>query len=154
MQLFRLRLGQLFELQDKINRPRLQLMAAAGVENPQPIGPGMMVQMLGRGDMWPHEIRELLRLALIGGGLRPAAAEIQLHHHFDKQGLGELSLLAVQILNASFMDDAPPEKKSPENNESAATPDGSTPDNSTATDYSSGSTPEPSTASPSANFLP
>ena len=69
VQLFRLRLGQLFELQDKINRPRLQLMAAAGVENPQPIGPGMMVQMLGRGDMWPHEIRELLRLALIGGGL-------------------------------------------------------------------------------------
>ena len=47
LQLFRLRLGQLFELQDKINRPRLQLMAAAGVENPQPIGPGMMVQMLG-----------------------------------------------------------------------------------------------------------
>ena len=78
--------------------------------------------------MWPHEIRELLRMALIGGGLRPAAAEIQLHHHFDKHGLGELSLIAVQILNAAFMDDAPAEKKSPDESASAATPDGSTPE--------------------------
>ena len=152
VQVFRLPLGKLFDLQDKINRPRLQILAAAGIENPQPIGPGTMVQMLGRGDLWPHEIRELFRLALIGGGMRPAAAEIELHKHFDKQGLGELSLLAVQILNAAFIDDAPAEKKSQEN-ESEAKPDGSTPDNSTATASSSGSTQEQSTTLPSANFL-
>jgi hypothetical protein len=162
---FRLRIGQLVELQEKINRPRLAMLVAAGVENPAPIGPGRIVEALGRGDLWPHEIREILRIGLIGGGAKPLAADTLLRDNLDHYALGELSLMAVQIINAAFAGEPgeaveqTAEKKSPtapeaEAGATAGPATGSTGVPSTATDSPSDSIRAPSIISPSSNSPP
>lgn len=56
---FRLGLGELRELQEKVNHNRLN-----------PIGPRALLSLFETFDAWPDQVREVLRLGLIGGGTK------------------------------------------------------------------------------------
>lgn len=154
--LFRMRLKELFELQDKINRPRVALLAAAGVANPQLLGPLSIMRLLASGELWPQEIREIIRIGLVGGGMKPAAADVLLHHHFARYSIIEISELAQAVLDAAIAGDeaalvGKSEAAEPAAAESAERMTGSTGEPSMETESFSGSTPEPSIIFPSPN---
>jgi hypothetical protein len=64
---FRLAIGQLRELQETVNKTRIKLGASL-------IGPATLFEAVRSNNAWPHEIREIMRLGLIGGGTKPADA--------------------------------------------------------------------------------
>jgi hypothetical protein len=97
---FRLKIGQFRELQEAINRPRCALGA-------QPIGPNTFYHLLASGDAWPHEVREVIRLGLIGGGLPLAQVPGLMRRYFDEQPLPESALIAPGIFAAGYA--GPPE---------------------------------------------
>ena len=75
-QTFRLGIGQFRELQEKVNLRRLAIGA--------PItGPMALLNALRANDAWPDDIRDVLRLGLVGGGKTPAEAHRLLQHYFD-----------------------------------------------------------------------
>jgi hypothetical protein len=73
---FRLGIGQFRELQELINKRRLAIGAPA-------IGPLTLLNALKANDAWPDDIRDVIRLGLVGGGLEPAEAQRLLKHYFD-----------------------------------------------------------------------
>jgi len=75
-QTFRLGIGQFRELQEKINLRRLAIGAPI-------VGPMALVNALRANDAWPDDIRDVLRLGLVGGGKTPAEAHRLLAHYFD-----------------------------------------------------------------------
>jgi hypothetical protein len=92
---FRLAIGQLRELQEAINRPRV---AIGG----QPIGPKTFFHLLESGDAWPHEVREVLKLGLIGGGTPPTQVPSLLRRYFDERPFRESALCAPAIFAAGW----------------------------------------------------
>lgn len=93
---FRLRLKQLRELQEKINRPRVAIGAT-------PIGPKTLFSIIAAGDAWPDEIREVLRLGLIGGGMTPIdQVPGLLARYFDDRPLHESADVAMVVLLAAM----------------------------------------------------
>src|SRR5262245_3922477 len=109
--LFRLRIGDMLELQDRINSFRLPLLIRSGHPNPPLIGPATLVRECGVGNLWPHELREIMRLGLVGGGMRASNIEVLLARHFNNYSITELSLKTFEVLKAAFLDDDTPAGK-------------------------------------------
>jgi Phage tail tube protein, GTA-gp10 len=76
---FRLAIGEFRQLQDAINRPRAEL----GLP---PLGPTELFRSLVALNAWPHEVREVLRLGLIGGGMKGDRALVLIKRHVETDG--------------------------------------------------------------------
>lgn len=74
--IFRIAFGQWRELQESINRPRLEI-------GEQPIGPMVLLRALLEGNAWPHDVREVIRLGLIGGGMKSDRALVLVKRHVE-----------------------------------------------------------------------
>lgn len=92
---FRLAIGQLQELQETINRNR----------GAHPIGPWSLLQLVMKGDAWPDDLREVLRLGLLGGGTKQHLVPGLLKRYFDEAPLLWSCVPALQILKAALMGD-------------------------------------------------
>jgi hypothetical protein len=73
---FRIAFGQWRELQESINKPRIELGEA-------PIGPMSLFRNLLEGNAWPHDVREVIRLGLIGGGMKADRALVLVKRHVE-----------------------------------------------------------------------
>ncbi|MCB5173643.1 gene transfer agent family protein [Microvirga lenta] len=92
---FRLGIGQLRELQETVNKPRVRLGAPL-------IGPMSLLQLLQNYDAWPHEVREVIRLGLIGGGTKPEDALDLVRRYVEIRPLMETAIHAQAILSAAL----------------------------------------------------
>ncbi|GJD58148.1 gene transfer agent family protein [Methylobacterium dankookense] len=93
---FRLAIGQLRELQEAVNLPR----ARAGTAS---VGPAQILAGLGSGEWWVDDLRETIRLGLIGGGATPARALILTTRYVDVRPPRESIPLARGILLAALI---------------------------------------------------
>jgi hypothetical protein len=75
-QRFRMAIGQFRELQEKVNLRRLKIGAPM-------VGPMDLVRQLQANNAWPDDVRDVIRLGLVGGGMEPAAAHRLLTIYFD-----------------------------------------------------------------------
>ncbi len=75
-QSFRFGIGQFRELQDKVNTRRLAIGAPV-------VGPMALLNALRANDAWPDDIRDVLRLGLIGGGKSFSEAHRMMLRYFD-----------------------------------------------------------------------
>lgn len=75
-QQFKFGIGQFRELQENINIRRIKIGAPM-------VGPMSLLNLLRANDAWPDDIRDVLRLGLIGGGMKPADAHRLMTHYFD-----------------------------------------------------------------------
>ncbi|WP_316197084.1 gene transfer agent family protein [Bradyrhizobium sp. SZCCHNS3053] len=73
---FRLAIGQFRELQECVNLRRIKL--GAGI-----VGPMMLLNALRTSDAWPDDVRDIIRLGLVGGGMEPKEAHRLLKTYFD-----------------------------------------------------------------------
>ena len=73
---FRIAFGQWRELQESINKPRLEI-------GELPIGPMALLRCLLEGNAWPHDVREVIRLGLIGGGMKTDRALVLIKRHVE-----------------------------------------------------------------------
>lgn len=92
---FRLAIGQLRELQESVNRPRVKLGAPL-------IGPATLFEALRSNDAWLHDVREVIRLGLIGGGTKPADALDLVRRYVDERPMAESSVHATLVLGAAL----------------------------------------------------
>lgn len=93
---FRLAIGECRQLQDTINRPRIEL-------GMQPLGPTSLIRLLASGDAWPHEVREVIRLGLVGAGMKNDRALVLIKRHVDQPGQWQdASALAALIIGAAI----------------------------------------------------
>ena len=92
---FRLAIGQLRELQETINKPRVKLGAPF-------IGPASLYNLLVARDAWMHEVREVMRLGLIGGGMKPVEAVDLVRTYVEERPLAESSVHAALVLGAAL----------------------------------------------------
>lgn len=74
--LFRFAIGQFRELQENVNRRRIAIGAPM-------VGPMSLVRLLQANDAWPDDIRDVLRIGLVGGGMKPPDAHRLMVHYFD-----------------------------------------------------------------------
>lgn len=123
-QTFRLAIGQFRELQEKVNGRRIALGGSM-------VGPMSLLNQLRANDAWPDDIREVLRLGLIGGGMKPPEAHRMMVNYFDAAPPLEHMKPAFAVLLAG-MAGAPGEpidakkKTSPETSTNQSGSDGST----------------------------
>ena len=104
---FRIAFGQWRELQENINKPRLE----AGLPY---VGPAALIQLLFSMNAWPNEIREVIRLGLIGGGMKADRALVLVKQHVENQPHFANTLLAGKIVKtAMFGPDEDPAGKEP-----------------------------------------
>jgi hypothetical protein len=106
-QLFRFAIGQWRELQEKVNLRRISIGAPA-------IGPQTLLNAMRAKDAWPDDIRDVLRLGLIGGGLKPSDAHRLLANYFDDKPPFEHMQTAFLVMFAGLVgvpDDAIGSKK-------------------------------------------
>jgi Phage tail tube protein, GTA-gp10 len=89
---FRLAIGQLRELQENINRNRAT-----------PIGPMSLYLLISKGDAWPDDLREVIRLGLIGGGTRLELVPGLLKRYAEDRPLLELVPVAQAVLGVALM---------------------------------------------------
>ncbi|WP_315759304.1 MULTISPECIES: gene transfer agent family protein [unclassified Bradyrhizobium] len=73
---FRLAIGQFRELQECINLRRLKIGAPI-------VGPMRLLNELRVSDAWPDDVRDVIRLGLVGGGMEPKDAHRLLRTYFD-----------------------------------------------------------------------
>ena len=73
---FRIAFGQWRELQESVNKPRLEIGEA-------PIGPMALLRCLLDGNAWPHDVREVIRLGLIGGGMKTDRALVLVKRYVE-----------------------------------------------------------------------
>lgn len=106
---FRLPIGQLEELQEKCDA-----------------GPPLIYQRLSSQTWHVHDVRETIRLGLIGGGLKPPQALKLVKRYVDEQPLIDNVLIARAVLHASLfgVEDEQPGKSE------AAEPEGDSPNHS------------------------
>lgn len=93
---FRLAFGQWAELQEAVNRPRVAMGAPM-------IGPGELLQAMARGNCWPHEVREVLRLGLIGGGMKSDRALVLVKRYVEQAPWARNNALAGNVLARSMI---------------------------------------------------
>lgn len=74
--IFRFAIGQFRELQEKVNARRIAIGAPM-------VGPMSLLNLLRANDAWPDDIRDVLRIGLNGGGLKPSETQQLLSHYFD-----------------------------------------------------------------------
>lgn len=92
---FRLRIGELRELQEKINEKR----------GAHPIGPWSLLQLVIRGDAWPDDLREIIRLGLIGGGTRVELVPGLVKRYVDEQPIRDSWSVAMLVLGKAIVGD-------------------------------------------------
>jgi len=80
------KIGQALELQDK---------CGAGI--------GTIYSRLRAGGFYVNDIRETIRLGLIGGGLKPVEALLLVERYVDARPWKETQLLAIAILTAAMV---------------------------------------------------
>jgi len=90
---FRLRIGELEELQEKTDA-----------------GPEEVLLRIINGTWRVSDIRETLRLGLIGGGMGPTPALVLISRYASEGNLGEWKALCINII-AAAIDGAPDEDK-------------------------------------------
>jgi hypothetical protein len=93
---FRLAIGEMRQLQEVINRPR----AAMGLPE---LGPRTLFKRLLEGEAWPQEVREVLRLGLIGAGMKAYEAQVLVKQHAEEPGQLVLATqCAAAVLGAAM----------------------------------------------------
>lgn len=98
---FRLAIGECRQVQDVINRPRVEI-------GMPPLGPSSLIRLLLTGDAWPHEVREIIRLGLTGAGMKNDRAMVLIKRHVDPPGKWtEATALAALIVSSAL--NGPPE---------------------------------------------
>lgn len=95
-QRFRIAIGEFRELQEKVNGRRIEAGMPA-------IGPTTLANLLRANDAWPDDVRDVLRIGLVGGGMKPAEAHRLLVRHFDGKPPIEFYLTAFTVLMAAFV---------------------------------------------------
>lgn len=73
---FRIAFGQWRELQESVNKPRIEIGEA-------PLGPMALLRALLEGNAWPHDVREVIRLGLIGAGMKADRALVLVKRHVE-----------------------------------------------------------------------
>lgn len=104
---FRFAVGQFRELQEKINGRRLALGAPL-------IGPTSLLSLIKLRECWPDDLRDVLRLGLVGGGASREEAHRLLVNNFDDQPPMQFAETAFFALAAGLVgvpDDEIAEKK-------------------------------------------
>jgi hypothetical protein len=92
---FRIAVGQWRELQESVNKPRIDMGAA-------PVGPMSLIRSLGQLDAWPHDVREVIRLGLIGGGMKADRALVLVKQYVDGAPLAHAFTAAAILQRAMF----------------------------------------------------
>lgn len=95
---FRFAIGQFRELQERVNTRRQAMNAPL-------IGPMSLLNLLRTNDAWPDDVRDILRIGLIGGGMSPQAAHQKLVQYFDRRPLLESNQTALAILLTGLVGD-------------------------------------------------
>lgn len=93
---FRLAIGQLRELQEKLNTVRARIGAPL-------IGPQALYEELRSTNVWPQDVGEIIRLGLIGGGMKPVEAFQLVQRYVYERPLAESSVAALLILGAALV---------------------------------------------------
>jgi hypothetical protein len=73
---FKFGIGQFRELQEKVNGRRILIGAPV-------VGPMTLLKALQANDAWPDDVRDILQLGLVGGGMTSLDAYRVLKNHFD-----------------------------------------------------------------------
>ena len=73
---FRIAFGQWRELQESVNKPRIDI-------GEPPLGPMGLLRAMLDGNAWPHDVREVIRLGLIGGGMKSDRALVLVKRHVE-----------------------------------------------------------------------
>jgi hypothetical protein len=89
---FKLGIGQFRELQDRVNGRRLAMGAPV-------VGPMSILKALQANDAWPDDVRDILRIALNGGGMKPQDTQRLLALYFD----GEPPLIHMKTAHAVLL---------------------------------------------------
>ncbi|EJN11856.1 Protein of unknown function (DUF3356) [Bradyrhizobium sp. YR681] len=93
---FKFGLGQFRALQENVNRRRLAIGAPL-------VGPMDLVEQLRAKNLWPDDLRDILRLGLIGGGMTPRDAHIEMTQSFDDTPPLEHVKPALSVLLAGLV---------------------------------------------------
>lgn len=107
LQAFKFGLGQFRALQEGVNRRRLAIGAPL-------VGPMDLVEQLKAKNVWPDDLRDILRLGLIGGGMAPRDAHLELANYFDDKPPLPHVMPALAVLMAGLVgppDAAPDDAK-------------------------------------------
>jgi hypothetical protein len=92
---FRLAIGQARELAELVNKPRLEMGWPV-------IGPMTLWGLTLKSDAWPHDVREILRLGLIGGGAKPFEALALVKRYVEERPWLECMLVAEAVMRAAL----------------------------------------------------
>jgi Phage tail tube protein, GTA-gp10 len=118
---FRFAIGQWRELQERVNGRRI----AMGLP---PTGPLSLMKDLEKGDCWPDDIRDILRIGLVGAGMSVQEAHRKLVLYFDttppyQHNEPALVVLAAGLLGArgDKMDDSKKKTETPTSPSSSPT---------------------------------
>lgn len=122
---FRIGIGEFRELQEKVNGRRV----ASGLSA---VGPTTLANLLRANDAWPDDVRDVLRIGLVGGGMKPVEAQRHLVTYFDGKPPVQFYLIAFTVLMAAFVGVAGDEIESKKKTNPATTDPSSSP-KSTAT---------------------
>ena len=93
---FRLGIGEFRELQERVNARR----AAAGLPA---VGPSTLANSIRGNDAWPDDVRDVLRIGLVGAGMAPAEAHRKLVQYFDRRPPADSYLVAFAVLVGAFL---------------------------------------------------
>lgn len=126
---FRIAFGQWRELQEAINGPRL----AVG----EPVlGPMSLLRAMLDGNAWPADVREVIRLGLIGGGMKPDRALVLVKRHVEAKPYFEQLPVARTVLQVAMF--GPPDDLVGKG-AASSTPEATTPTTASGSDTSTAS---------------
>jgi hypothetical protein len=97
---FRIAFGQWRELQENINKPRLEIGEPV-------LGPMGLLRAMLDGNAWPHDVREVIRLGLIGAGMKSDRALVLVKRHVERGAYFALMPIARTVLQSAMF--GPPE---------------------------------------------
>jgi Phage tail tube protein, GTA-gp10 len=118
---FRIALGQWRELQEAVNKPRLEIGEPV-------IGPMALFTAIMSGNAWPYDMREVIRLGLIGGGAKPDRALVMVKQYVEARPPFQSLPIARTILQYAMFgppDDPAGKAPAPVDPETPATTNGS-----------------------------
>jgi hypothetical protein len=93
---FRFAIGEFRELQERINERRIRIGAPV-------VGPMSLLATLRAKDAWPDDVRDVLRIGLVGGGMPIKDAHRRLVLYFDNKPPLEHMLTAYAALFAGLV---------------------------------------------------
>jgi hypothetical protein len=97
---FRLAIGEMRELFDLVNKPRVAIGADL-------VGPMALLTTLQNGNGWPDEVRSIIRLGLIGAGMKTDRALVLIKRYVEPPGmLLTAQIVAYRVLLSALMPEA------------------------------------------------